>query len=75
MAVKKKFFIQIIAKVGQHSSVPFTMRAGHSSLLALGKREGAIFVECQTSVSETTVTIRPYKRGLAPVQLVSSRPF
>jgi hypothetical protein len=37
----------------------------------LGNKIGGIFVECRTSSSETMVTLSPYRRGNAPVQLIN----
>ena len=47
------------------------MRTAHSTLLMLGNKIGGVFVECRTSNSETLVTLTPYRRGNAPVQLIN----
>ncbi len=60
-----------MAKVADATTAPFTMRNAHSTLLMLGNKLGGLFVECRTSTSETMVTLTPYKRGLAPVQLIN----
>ena len=61
---------QVMAKVADATTAPFTMRNAHATLLMLGNKLGGVFVECRTSASETTVTLSPYKRGLAPVQVL-----
>ena len=64
------FYLQVMAKVDDATTAPFTMRNAHATLLMLGNKLGGVFVECRTSASETTVTLSPYKRGLAPVQVI-----
>ncbi len=50
----------------------FSLLGGHSSLLKVANRYGAIQVDCRISNSETLLTLSSYSRGLAPVQLINS---
>jgi vacuolar protein sorting-associated protein 13A/C len=60
-----------MARVETVTTAPFTLRTAHATLLQLGNKLGGIYVECQTSTSETLVTLSPYKRGVAPAQLIN----
>ena len=58
----------------QETTSPFTLNTVHSTLLMLGNCYGGLHVECRVSSSETLLTVSPYKRGLAPVQLINNSP-